>query len=118
MSIWLQTEVDIRTNRLCAVIAALLNASQRSRDGVGMRSARVGVRSVKRFEQFSGLDTALYRNVPLLHSFPCTKSYFGKDDCYNSKAIFFNVNNLPRVLLLRPSPMHKIRTTLRYFFFF
>ena len=38
MSSWLQAEVDIRTNSLClcAVIAAWLNASKRSRDGIGI----------------------------------------------------------------------------------
>ena len=57
--------MDILTNSLRPVIASWLNASQASRDGVGMnRSA--GGRSLKHFEQSQGLDTALYKNVPLL----------------------------------------------------
>ena len=51
-------------NSLYAVIAAWLNASQRSRDGVGMNRSARGF-SVKHFEQSQGLDTAFYKNVPL-----------------------------------------------------
>ena len=49
-------------NNLCIVIAAWLNASQRSQDGILMnRFARRC--SVKRFEQSQGLDTALYNHL-------------------------------------------------------
>ena len=62
----IQTVVDMWTNSLRAAIAAWLNTSQRSWDGLGMnRSARGW--SVKRFEQSYGPDTALYKNVPLLY---------------------------------------------------
>ena len=40
-----------------------LNASQRSRNGVGMNRSASGLR-VKRFEQSQGLDSALYENIP------------------------------------------------------
>ena len=62
----IQTVVDMWTNSLRAAIAAWLNTSQRSWDGLGMnRSARGW--SVKRFEQSYGPDTALYKNVLLLY---------------------------------------------------
>ena len=49
-------------NRLHAVIAVWLNASQRSLVGVGMnRSGRR--RSVKCFERSNGLDTSLYKVI-------------------------------------------------------
>ena len=48
-----------------AVIAAWLNASEISRNGVEIiRSARVW--SVKRIELSQGLHNALYKNVPVL----------------------------------------------------
>ena len=76
MSTWLQTKMDIGTNSLRAVIAAWLNASQRSRNGVVMnRSARGW--SAKRFEQSQGLDTALYKNVPLPFILNSNASCFG-----------------------------------------
>ena len=60
----IQAVVDMWTNNLRAAIAAWLNTSQRSWDGLGMnRSARGW--SVKRFEQSYGPDTALYKNIPL-----------------------------------------------------
>ena len=63
MRTWLQTEVDISTNSLRVIIAAWLNASQRSQNSVGMnRSAR----GVKQYEQSQGVDTALYKNVLLM----------------------------------------------------
>ena len=63
MSTWLQTEVDIWTNTLRAVIAAWLNASQCSRYGVGVNKSARGW-SVKRFEQSQRRDTAPHKNVP------------------------------------------------------
>ena len=56
---WLHTEMDIGTNSFRAVIAAWLNASQRSRHGLGMNRSARGL-SVKRFVQSQGLETALY----------------------------------------------------------
>ena len=67
ISTWLQTEIDTCTSNLCAVIAAWLNASKRSRDGIGMNRSDRGL-SVKHVEQSKGLDTALYKNVPFLSS--------------------------------------------------
>ena len=49
-------------NSLCTVIAAWLNASQRSQDGVGMNMSARGW-SVKNLEWSQGLDTALYKNT-------------------------------------------------------
>ena len=59
---------------LCAVIATWLNASQRSRDGTGMNKRW----SVKRFEQFQGLDTTLYKTLPFAKF--CT--YWYRGICY------------------------------------
>ena len=57
-----------------ASLFAWLNASQRSRDGVGMnRSARGW--SVKQCEQSQGLDTALYKNIPFFKAAVCGASY-------------------------------------------
>ena len=41
MSTWLKTEMDIGTDSLRAIIAAWLNASQRSRDGLGINRSEV-----------------------------------------------------------------------------
>ena len=60
----IQTVVDMWTNSLRAAIAAWLNTSERSWDGLGMNRYARGW-SVKRFEQSYGPDTALYKNVPL-----------------------------------------------------
>ena len=60
----IQTVVDMWTNSLRAAIAAWLNTSQRSWDGLGMNRSASGW-SVKRFEQSYGPDTALYKNIPL-----------------------------------------------------
>ena len=51
-------------NSLRAVIAAWLNASQKSRVGVRMTMSARGCR-VMRFKQSYILDTALSENVPL-----------------------------------------------------
>ena len=50
-------------NSLCTVIKTWLNASQRSRDGIGMNTSPRGS-SVKLFEQSQVLDTMLYKNMP------------------------------------------------------
>ena len=59
----IQTVVAMWTNSLRA-IAAWLNASQRSWDGLGMNRSTSGW-SLKRFEQSYGLDTVLYKNLHL-----------------------------------------------------
>ena len=46
------------------VILRGYNASQQSRVGVGMNRFDAGGDSVNRFERSSGLDTALYKNIP------------------------------------------------------
>ena len=53
-------------NSLCAVAAAWLNASQRSRVDAGMNRYARG-QSLKRFERSNGLDTMRYKKcIPLL----------------------------------------------------
>ena len=49
------------------VIAAWLNASRRTNVGVGMNRSVRGA-SVKHFERSIGLDTALYKNTPVIPS--------------------------------------------------
>ena len=60
-------------NSRCAEIAAWLNDNLRGRDGVGMNIPATG-RSVKRFEQSQGLDTALHKNayLPFVHKVYCS----------------------------------------------
>ena len=52
------------TSSFRELIAAWLNTSRRSRDGVRLNRF-AGEESVKRFEQSCGLDTALYKTLPL-----------------------------------------------------
>ena len=52
---------DVWASSLRTIIAVWLNASQRSRVDVGMNRSAI----VKRFKRSNGLDTALYKNIPL-----------------------------------------------------
>ena len=84
----IQTVVDTWTNSLRALIATLLNTSQRNWNGLGMNRSAWGW-SVKRFEQSQGLDTALYKNL-ILNEYLATDRGYLKKPYLNEKSLHSN----------------------------
>jgi len=75
-------------NSLCKIIAAWLDASRRSQDGVQLtRSASLSAReeSVEHLKQSWGMDIALYKNLPFI--FVCCHT-----QCVLSQLVFVRTN--------------------------
>ena len=92
-------------NSFRAVIAVRLNASQRSRVGVGMNRSTRG-QIVKCFVRSNGLDTTLYINIPLSSFSFFMMSFFRVSREILSRSACTDVKVKTCVLLYRavPSP--------------